>query len=378
MTARRRGRDARTRLTELRDAYLFGGVPAEMKSSDIDRLLRFAGMSPIWAKRAAIQIAAEWQSLVGARSPADFRHVVNQTLGGLAVYLPDTFVQKIGEVEHGPRPLPPVRQDDPVRINPHGTVHRGRIERDAEGQPIRPHIFIWLERAAAAPCGEYAWYQFVHPSIWVGPVGQQLRDRTRNLDNPTIESGTGLNVTLCRWNPDYQADEIKAMEKQSGRKLPEFTPPGRALRQSRPAKPYLSRPIPNEDGQVGLVDAPDWCSRGRDKEGQVRPSPIERMWRQIGGRDCLDHVGPPPEGQERVEIRMEFRSYLVCLDDMRCVGFQNWRAVSAATLTYGWQLDRSRPPEAGIVGADRPQHWCTTLRIDDIAYSLTIDDWEHC
>lgn len=378
MATRRRGSDARDRLTQLRDAYLFGGVPEDMRPADLDRLLRFVGLSPAWSKRASVIATGIWRGLPGARTPNDLRHAINRTLGLLAFDLPGPLLQQAADDEHGPRPLPPVRQNDPVRIGDHGTIRCGQIDRDRDGRALRPHICIWLERGDDAPCEEYAWFQFVHPSIWIGPPGGPLRDRTKQVDNRTLEARTGLNVTLCRWNPDYQADEIEAEEDRTGRKLPTFEPPGRELRQAPPGKPYLSRPIPNEDGQVGLVDAPDWCTRGRGKRGQELPAPIELMWRRTGNRDCVEHVGPPPDGQERVEIRMEFRSYLVCLDDMRCVGFQNWQAVNAATINYGWQEDRTRPPEGGITGPSRPRFWCTTSRIDNITYSIRIANWVAC
>lgn len=381
------------KLTELRDAFIFGRLVEDFCENDLIRFFNYNGLSTHAAREVSRATLGWWNSFTGAVRPDDFRTAVGFGMQSYLHFLPDIMLQQApgdGEDEnkddvkddrHGPRPLPEIEQSDPVTVEGHGTVRRGTVDEDSDGNPIRPHIYLWFERNAAAPCKEYLWFQFVHSSIWIGTTANNLRDKTNDLSRKEkkITASTGLETVFCQWNPDYQKNEIEAEEKKTGKEKPEFKPPANEFRRTDKAKPYTQRPIPNEDGRLGLVDAPDWGSRTRDpKSGDEQHSPMEIMWRRVGRRKCVKSRQQPPNGTEVVEIRMEFRSYLVCADTGRCIGYIPWTATNRATITYQWHLKPNEVPEAGIVGANRKRKWCTSTGISAAEYEVNINDWVSC
>lgn len=357
---------------KLIDSYLHEIKIKKITKNDLKEFFTLIGFREDVSESISNFTYSWWSGFSKPPDFIDFKTAVHFGLKSLPSIIPDILLQQAPDQPiRNPVPLP--EQLDPVETE-HGTVRRGRRGENGPSTDLRPYIYLWFERNPDDDCKIYQWFQFVHPSIWIGPVGGPLRNWTGRLndDEKIIKASTGVKTTFCQWNPDYQKDEIEKEEKATGKKQSTFHPPGDEFDDNDKAKPYRDRIIPGTHGRVGLVDAPNWTSRPRTSRGKLRPSPLEHMWRRAGSRHIQRSKNKPPASSEVVEIRMEFRSYLVCVDNGECLGYISWESVSRAQVDFDWKLKGSIGMGIG------EKDWEPVTEMSNIEFTLTIGDWTPC
>lgn len=252
----------------------------------------------------------------------------------------------------------PPQQEDPVEVPGHGTLRRGRTELPLKDDSTRPFLWLWLDHAADNECGPggtYRWYQFVRPRFFVNGDEKRLsRD---------IEGATGRRYDFGEWNPDYHVKEVKPHE-------PDFNPDG--LEPTEPGKPLKQYPIPGTTTPdpltrrrlTGVLDAPDFCTRKRN-----RPAPIERLLRRTIRPPVVESPNRPDEREVTVEVRIEARSYLVCIrdDQVECIGYVSWEYTNEARIRVVWQQ------RGTVLGTNR--RWEPATELLSCERRLTIGGW---
>src|SRR3990167_4146358 len=102
-------------------------------------------------------------------------------------------------------------------ITEHGTVKMGRIGADLVGKGEIPKIVIWFEPIKEAPCNEYRWYQFVHPSLFIEVKAPEILKSPKKDYTPKgyeVETGGKIKIKFCSWRPDYDKKDVEKEEKE--------------------------------------------------------------------------------------------------------------------------------------------------------------------
>lgn len=361
-------------LEKIIDAFIHEKQLEKIEEKDVLEFLDFAGFHGILADSLAKSIVGWYDFFTEPKNPHDLKTAFSYGLDTLNYLMPEILFQQQERQGQNP-PIREIHSRPPVVVPGQGTVRRAKVgedELDGEGGEERPHIYLWFERDPDSPCKEYDWYQFVNLEIHVDG-----EDQTNELEDKSIIAGTGLRVKFGEWNPDYQKKLVENLEKILKTKFPKFNPPELGLPRRKSAKPYYTYPLPGTNGIVGLDDAPNWGERGRDGEnGDNEKNALEKMWHKLDNRYSERARTKPSPGTEIVEIVMNYRSYLVCIDTMECVGYVSWRYICRETINYDWKLGSNFAPSMDL---NPVLTWTTYITgTSTMEYILEVGDWVPC
>jgi hypothetical protein len=364
---------------------LFAGNPSGAIARDgLISLLGEAGFSEPLAGRLANLSLALLKERPSPFAMHDALVAITAAIGSLAWIVPALWFEELLRL-HPELRQPPV-EAPPTTVPGVGIVHRGRTA-VTDGDLPRDYFWIWLQRDPNAACPEFRWYQFVRPRLFINGVDVGADE--------TFEPATGLRTTFGKWNPDYHVDPSRQEDRDRLRdglpKLPGFTPdlppdtPGGDPPDVEPGKPHIEAKVPGAHGvtgvtstgprALGLLDSPNFTQRPKPDV----PSQIEQSWHDNTPRWTGEAPPPPLTGTDIVEVRVEMRSYLVCIEDgeARCIGCVSWTHTSRAELRWDWIRDVGEIPELGMVAvADR--RW--KRRVLNANYRLTnvFGGWGAC
>jgi hypothetical protein len=364
---------------DLLDALLLEAPVERLEKAELLAVFEAAGFSGPLAEQLAASTLAWWERFEEPRRPQDLRLAFDFALESVTWRVPDILLRQAPPAEVRKR-APAPEEVREVELPGHGTVCHGRVGRDGTG--TRPHIHVWFKAGEDPDCKAYEWYQFVFLDIY---VDRHLRTNDLRSKGRTFKAATGIEATFGQWNPDYQKNRIEEREAARGSEFPVWKPDDPGFRGDNVpgAKPHHTTPTHLPGRPLLLVDAPDLCSRRRNKKGKLTKAQIELTWRQLPERYKKMSVERPPAGSEVVEVRMDFRTYLFCLDDESCVGYLSWEYRNRVTIDYEWEL-WPRPGESsvdlGMSGGSvrRRRRWRPRNDISACEYSLRVGDWVPC
>lgn len=332
-------------------------APSEITAKDLEHLYSGIGFGGT-VRDILVNTTMGWfQDQPEPRTRQDLQFAIDRSLLSLQWKTPNLFLLQQDERNPGPLLTEP---KPPVVIPGEGRVRRAQSGRNgATSSNNRPFVSFWIERDPNSPCQEYEWYQFVRPTFFING-----RERRRGNSFRSLTEGTAV---FGKWRPDLDADRIQEAEKTRPKgAYPDFKPTDLKTPEG---KPYYGFTIPRSNGQIGLIDAPDFSRRGKNNE----PSPLEQQWWKVRN-NAVRSDKQPRGGIDNVTVNLEFRSYLLCVDQASgtCKIVVPWTYVIRAQIRYDWK--QVKKIELGMA---KPR-WKRRILRTTYTFTSTISDTEKC